>query len=71
MDVTQMKKGETRVIKEITDETLSLKLLEMGCIPGNRLTYIYKAPFGDPICVNVSGYELSLRLSEAQTITVE
>ena len=66
-----MKKGETRTISEITDEELTLKLLEMGCIPGKQITYNYKAPFGDPICVSVAGYELSLRISEAKSIVVK
>ena len=71
MNVSEMVKGVTRVIREISDEFISLKLLEMGCIPGNRVTYNYKAPFGDPICISVSGYQLTLRKTEACAITVE
>ena len=71
MNVSQMAKGETRVIREISDDFISLKLLEMGCTPGNKVTYNYKAPFGDPICISVSGYQLTLRKTEAQAITVD
>ena len=71
MKVAEMKKGDTRIIVEITDPELTLKLLEMGCIPGNKITYNYRAPLGDPISVSVAGYELSLRVSEASSIIVE
>ena len=70
MRLVDMQKGETRIIDEIHDDELTLKLLEMGCIPGQSITYNFKAPFGDPICVSVSGYELSLRISEASSISV-
>ena len=71
MRVVDMKRGDTKVIHQIDDEELTLKLLEMGCIPGNSITYNFKAPLGDPICVSVSGYELSLRISEAKSISVK
>lgn len=71
MNVAEMKSGETRKIVEILDEELTLKLLEMGCIPGNKITFNYRAPLGDPVCVSVSGYELALRHSEAKAISVD
>ena len=48
--------------------TGSLKLLEMGCIPGAQIKLNSKAPFGCPITVVVNDYILSLRLEEAETI---
>ncbi len=71
VNVAEMKSGETRKIVEILDEELTLKLLEMGCIPGNKITFNYRAPLGDPVCVSVSGYELALRHSEAKAISVD
>ena len=71
MNVAEMSSGETRTIRSIDDEHLMLRLLEMGCIPGNAITFKYKAPMGDPICVTVSGYDLSLRISEASSISVQ
>lgn len=67
----ELLRGESGIINALTDEQLSLKLLEMGCIPGSRITFDFAAPLGDPICVNVSGYQLSLRKDEAATITLE
>lgn len=43
----------------------------MGCVPGEYITLEQVAPFGDPISVKVSGYSLSLRLNEAETIEVD
>ncbi len=48
-----------------------LKLMEMGCLPGELICIEKVAPFGDPISIKVSGYLLSLRLNEAATILVE
>lgn len=55
----------------LVESDLKPKLLEMGLYPGKELTVLFKAPFGDPIAVDVSGYTLSLRLDEAQLIEVE
>ncbi|MFC5407934.1 ferrous iron transport protein A [Larkinella bovis] len=63
--------GEKAVIRSFSDPWMSLKLLEMGCLPGTEVSLHCKAPLGDPICLNVSGYCLSMRKSEAATILVE
>jgi ferrous iron transport protein A len=65
-----MKPGETAIISGFTDEQLSVKLLEMGFLPGTAVRFNFSAPFGDPICVNISGFDLSLRLDEARTIGI-
>ena len=62
--------GETAVISGFTDDEISVKLLEMGFLPGTAVRFNFTAPFGDPICVSVSGYDLSLRLDEASTISI-
>ncbi|MEM9298083.1 MAG: FeoA family protein [Bacteroidota bacterium] len=69
--VVDLNPGESGVISELLDGTLSLKLLEMGCLPGQPITMNYTAPFGDPVCVSVSGYDLSLRLDEAINISIQ
>ena len=65
-----MKPGESAIISGFTDEQLSVKLLEMGFLPGTVVRFNFSAPFGDPVCVNVSGFDLSLRLEEADTISI-
>ena len=63
--------NDEAVIDSFSDLSLSLKLLEMGCTPGEKIKVIRVAPAGDPIAIEVSGYILSLRLKEASTITVK
>ena len=68
--IADLKIGERGVIVNFTDEGLSVKLLEMGCLPGTQVTMVHVAPFGDPIAVKVSGYVLSMRKDEASTIII-
>jgi ferrous iron transport protein A len=69
--VADLRPGESGVIKGYTDDILYLKLMEMGCLPGTKIRVNFTAPFGDPISIDVAGYNLSLRLSEASNIIVE
>lgn len=46
------------------------RLMEMGVVPGARVSVVKVAPLGDPIQVRVRGYDLALRRAEAQTISV-
>jgi ferrous iron transport protein A len=66
-----LKQGEKAIIKSFSDNFLSLKLIEMGCLPGEEIQLSYSAPLGDPIAIEVSGYLLSLRKQEASTVEVE
>ena len=68
--VADMIPGETAVISGFTDDQISVKLLEMGFLPGTAVRFNFTAPFGDPVCVSVSGYDLSLRVDEASTISI-
>jgi len=52
-------------------DDVSLRLLEMGLTPGVEFTLIGTAPLGDPIEVELRGYRLSLRKSEAKRVEVE
>jgi ferrous iron transport protein A len=45
--------------------------MEMGFLPGEEVTVEQIAPLGDPISVMVAGYQVSLRISEADAIMVE
>ncbi len=68
--VATLKPGERGTVKSFNDEYLSLKLLEMGVLPGTEVEMKFAAPLGDPICIRVAGYDLSLRISEAKTIAL-
>ena len=69
--LSELKPGQEGVIKEFNSNATFLKLMEMGCVPGEKILLEQVAPLGDPISVNVSGYHLSLRLNEAEHILVE
>ena len=69
--LSQLKPGQEGVITEFKDNLIFLRLMEMGCIPGERILLEQIAPLGDPISVSIAGYRLSLRLNEAEHIMVE
>lgn len=68
MKLSDLKPGQSGIIKEFTDLTLSVKLMEMGCLPGELVRLERISPLGDPIAIKVSGYQLSLRKEEASNI---
>jgi ferrous iron transport protein A len=69
-NLSQLALGQSAVIDSFTDAKMALKLLEMGCTPGEVVKLDRIAPFGDPIAISVSGYLLSLRKEEASTVIV-
>ncbi|RYZ45450.1 MAG: ferrous iron transport protein A [Sphingobacteriales bacterium] len=71
MDLSQLKPGDTCTIVSFTDLEMSVKLMEMGCLPGETVQVERFAPLGCPIAIRVSGYQLCLRKSEAAVIIVE
>jgi ferrous iron transport protein A len=69
--LSQLRPGQEGIIREFNDNEIFLRLMEMGCVPGEKILLEQVAPMGDPISVNVAGYRLSLRLNEAEYIMVE
>ena len=69
--LSEIKIGKEVIIRAFENDEIFLKLMEMGCIPGERIIIEKIAPFKDPISVSVAGYTLSLRLNEAEHILVE
>ncbi len=69
--LSEIKIGVPVVIDSFEKDDIFLKLMEMGCVPGEIILIEQIAPLGDPISISVSGYHLSLRLSEAENIWVE
>jgi ferrous iron transport protein A len=69
--LSEIKIGKTVVIHSFEKDDIFIKLMEMGCVPGERVKVEQKAPLGDPISISVSGYTLSLRINEAEKIIVE
>ena len=69
--LSEMPIGKVAVVLEFENDVIFLKLMEMGCIPGETVVIDQIAPLGDPISITVAGYHLSLRLDEAKMILVE
>lgn len=66
-----MRVGQNAVIHSFEKDEIYIKLMEMGCVPGENVMVEQIAPLGDPISISVAGYHLSLRLNEANSIFVE
>ena len=72
MTLNELKIGAAAVITAVgCDGALRCRLLDMGIIPKTRVTLQKVAPMGDPIEIRVRGYELTLRVEEAEKIEVE
>ncbi len=69
--ISNLKKGEKAIITAFDVESIPLKLLEMGCLPGNSVELLQIAPFGDPLYLNINGSHVAIRLETACEIEVE
>jgi ferrous iron transport protein A len=69
--LNSLKKGEKAIIKDFDIDAIPLKLLEMGCLPGNQVELIQVAPFGDPLYLNINGAHLAIRIETASIIEIE
>lgn len=69
--LSELKSGEKARISSFDSPELELKLMEMGCIPGEEVVVEQIAPLGDPISIRIAGYSLSLRKNEARQIIVD
>jgi ferrous iron transport protein A len=69
--LSELEPGTIARIHSFEKNDLFLKLMEMGCVPGELIKVEQVAPLGDPISITVAGYNLSLRLDEAENIFME
>lgn len=70
MKLSELKFGQEAVVEYINDNELSLKLLEMGLLPGETVSLENIAPFGDPIAINVGEYKMCLRIEDADCVII-
>ena len=72
MNLRELQTGKSAVIKSVGGSgSLRRHFLDMGVIPGAELTLVKYAPMGDPMEISIHGYELTLRLKDAEGIEVE
>ena len=71
MKLSELKQSQSGIISVVGGEgNLRGHFLDMGIIPGTKITYVKAAPMGDPIEYRIWGYELTLRLEDAQKIEI-
>lgn len=72
MNLKELSAGETAKITAVGGNgALRQHFLDMGVIPGAEVTVVKFAPMGDPVELEIHGYELTLRLADAEQITIE
>ena len=69
--IASLKRGQRALIKEVTVDTIPLKLLEMGCLPGNEVELVQVAPFQCPLYLIINGSHLAIRKEIAAQIEVQ
>ena len=69
MNLSELPVNKKAVIKKIgSSGTLRRRMIDMGITPGTLVKVVKYAPLGDPIQINIHGYDLSIRKSEAEAI---
>ena len=72
MTLKELQIGKSAVIKSVGSHgALRQHFLDMGMIPGVEITVVKLAPMGDPMEVQIHGYELTLRLADAAQIQID
>ena len=71
LKLSDLKKGEKAKIVNVSSQQIPMKLLEMGCLPGNSVRLIQKAPFQCPIYLEVNGSYVAIRKETAKLIEIE
>lgn len=69
--VADLEHGQKGIIKEFSDTILPIKLMELGCLPGNSVELVQIAPLKDPIYINVNGSHIAIRRSLAKQIELD
>lgn len=69
--IAELKPGERAKINEFGNTMLPIKLLELGCLPGNEVEMVQIAPLQDPLYINVNGSHIAIRRSVAALIQVD
>lgn len=68
--IASLRVGEKGIIENISFDSIPLSLLEMGCMPGERVELIQRAPLKDPLYIRVNGSHLAIRIETASQILI-
>lgn len=69
--MAHLRRGERAVITDVSSKHIPLKLLEMGCLPGNEVELVQIAPFADPMYLNINGTHLAIRKETALHVIID
>ncbi|MCG2610268.1 ferrous iron transport protein A [Flavobacterium sp. SM15] len=70
LTLAQLQRGQKALIQDFNIDEIPLKLLEMGCLPGNEVELLQVAPLGDPLYINVNDSHVAIRLETAKEIQI-
>ena len=71
MTLAELKRGQQAIITDVSSHYIPLKLLEMGCLPGNSVELVQVAPFADPMYLNINGTHVAIRKETAMHVKIE
>lgn len=72
MNLARMKVGQRAQVRSIEGtDAVSVRLMEMGLTPGVEVVLLGTAPLGDPLEIELRGYRLSVRKSEAERVLLD
>lgn len=69
--IADLKKGEKAVILDFPIDTIPLKLIEMGCLPGNEVALVQTTLFNGPLYLTINGSNIAVRKDTAKQILIE
>lgn len=69
--IADLEHGQRGTIKDFSENSLPIKLMELGCLPGNIVELVQVAPLKDPIYINVNGSHIAIRRSMAKKIELD
>lgn len=69
--IADLKKGEKAKILDFPVDTIPLKLIEMGCLPGNEVTLVQTTLFNGPLFLTINGSNIAVRKNTARQIFIE
>lgn len=69
--IATLLKGEKGIIEDFDIDTIPLKLVEMGCLPGSVVEMVQYAPYKDPLYLNIDGSFVAIRKETAVQITIK
>ena len=71
LTIAQLSPGQKGIICDFNSNNIPVKLLELGCLPGNIVELVQVAPLKDPIYINVNGSHIAIRRDMAERISLE